>query len=80
MEMASSWLEVWDEFEVHPSDPVPISRDRYLVPARQRAVAKGTGMELSADFFYAIELAAGRFRRVGLYSDRARAEQALAEG
>jgi ketosteroid isomerase-like protein len=71
------WLEAWREFEVHPGDPEELAEGRYLVPVRQRAVARGSGMELNAQFFYTVELADGRFSRVGLYADRALAERAL---
>ncbi len=77
-EMARIWLEVWDVFEVHPQEPVETAPDRYLVPARQRAVAHGSGLELDEQFFYTVEFSEGRFWRVGLFADRPRAERYLA--
>lgn len=75
--MVDLWMEAFDEFEIKPSDPIEMGAGRYLVPVRQRVVAKGSGIELEADFFYAVEVDAGLHRRIGLYSERGLAEEAL---
>lgn len=76
--MIEIWMEAWDEFEIHPHDPVEVGEGRYLVPVRQHVVAKGMGLELEEEFFYTVELEDGLYRRVGLYAERELAERALA--
>lgn len=76
-EMIRTWMEAWEEFDVTPDEPIPVAPDRYLIPTRQRVVAKGSGIELESDFFYTLELADGRVRRMGLFIDRSQAEQHL---
>ena len=50
-----------------------------MVPTRQRAVARGTGIELDELFFYTVEFADERFKWIGLYTERSLAEEALRE-
>jgi hypothetical protein len=76
-EMARLWLEAWEEFEVLPEDPIELAPGRLLVPARQRIVARGSGIELEERFFYTVELADRRFRRLGLFVERSLAERHL---
>lgn len=78
-EMARIWLEAWEVFELHPQDPEELDPDRFLVPTRQRAVARGTGIELDELFFYTVEFADERFKWIGLYTERSLAEEALRE-
>ncbi|MBM3666312.1 MAG: hypothetical protein FJW90_02320 [Actinobacteria bacterium] len=80
LRMADLWLEAWEEFEMPPGDPVQLSAGRYLVPTRQRVVARGSGMELEEGFFYTVQLSQGRVKRIGLFSDRSLAERDLALG
>lgn len=76
-EMARNWLEVWDEFKVYPLEVIELSEGRFLVPVKQRAVAKGSGMEIGGEFFYTMEFRDGRVSHIGLYADRSPAERAL---
>jgi hypothetical protein len=77
-ELIRTWMEAWEEFDVAPEEPIPVAPDRYLIPARQRVVARGSGIELESDFFYTLEMADGRFRRLGLFVERSKAERYLA--
>jgi hypothetical protein len=76
-EMVRTWLEAWEEFEVFPEKPIEFATDRYIVPARQRVVARGSGMELEERFFYTFEFAEGRVERIGLFIERPLAEAHL---
>jgi hypothetical protein len=76
--MARIWLEAWDQFEIHPQEPIELHPARFLVPMRQRAVTR-SGLELDELFFYTVELADGRWRRIGLFNERNLAERFLAE-
>jgi hypothetical protein len=77
-EMARTWLEAWEEFEIRPEEPIEVAPERFLVPVQQRAVARGSGLELNERFFYTVHLVNGRFQRVGLFTDRSLAEEDLA--
>ena len=79
-EMARLWLEAWKSFEVQPGVPARVGDDRYLVPVRQRAVARGSGIALDEPFVYALTFDDGRLRRVGLFKDRDLAERSLSSG
>jgi hypothetical protein len=76
-EMIRTWMEAWEEFEIFPGEPIPVTPDRFLIPVRQRVVARGSGMELESDFFYTLEMAGGRVRRMGLFIERSLAEEHL---
>jgi hypothetical protein len=79
-EMVRTWMEAWEEFEIFAEEPIPVAPDRFLIPARQRVVARGSGMELESDFFYTLTLDDGRFRRMGLFLERSLAERELEAG
>ena len=79
-EMVRSWLEAWDVFELQPEEAIELAPGRLLIPTRQRAVARGIGLELNERFFYTVNLEDGRFRRLGLFTDRSLAEAALGVG
>ena len=79
-EMARIWLEAWEEFELRPQEPVELQPNLFVIPTRQRAVARGTGIELDELFFYTVELADGRFRTIGLFIERELAERFLTTG
>jgi ketosteroid isomerase-like protein len=79
-EMARTWLEAWDVFELSPEAPIRLGPDRFIVPTRQRAVAKGTDLELDARFFYTVEYRDGRWQNIGLFLEREGAERFLASG
>jgi ketosteroid isomerase-like protein len=74
--MAASWLEAWEEFEVQPRDVAEVSEDRILVTVRQRAVARGSGLEIDGEFFYVFAFGDGRLEQIRLYRDRGAAELA----
>ncbi len=71
-----SWLEAWEEFEVIPHEFAPLDDDSLIVPVRQRAIARGSGVEVSGEFCYAIIFGDRRIAEVRLYADRGRAEAA----
>lgn len=76
-EMTRTWLEVWDDFEIEPHEYIEMG-DALLVPITQRAVAHGSGIEVTAEFFYVLLFTDGKLEQVRLYSDRELAEQAAA--
>lgn len=79
-EMVDSWLEAWAEFEVRPQQPEEVDPGKFVIPTRQAAVARGSGLRIDADYFYTAEFAQGRIRRIGLFMDRGLAERYLRSG
>lgn len=75
-EMTRVWLEAWDEFELEPHQFLSIAEGCYLVPLRQRARARGSGIEVEGEFFYVFLFDNGKIEQIRLYGDRTRAERA----
>lgn len=78
--MSEVWLEAWEVFELNPDQPIEIEPDRFVIPTRQRAVVKGTDMELEELFFYTVRYADDRWAEIGLFNEREKAERFLTEG
>lgn len=76
-EMARTWLEAWEVFEIQPDELIELAPGRILVPVHQRAVTRGSGLELNERFFYTVRLVDGRFQRMGLFNERSLAEAEL---
>ena len=68
--MAAQWLEAWREFDVVMREIVRGGDERLLVPVEQRAVASGSGVEVSGEFLYVFVFEAGRVREIHLLADR----------
>jgi ketosteroid isomerase-like protein len=77
--VTTEWDEAWSSFTIEPTEYIEVDEDRILVPVRQQAVAKGSGLEVEADFFYVFIFREGRYWQMHLYYDRAAAERAIAE-
>jgi hypothetical protein len=75
-EMSRTWLEAWTEFRVDPHEFIEITEESLLVPLTQRAVARGSGIEVAGEFFYVLLFRDGKVEQVRLYSDRGQAERA----
>ncbi len=67
------WLEVWETFEVEPLDFEAIGERHVLVPAHQRGVGKGSGVEVEMDVCYMVEVRDGALVRLHFYDERGRA-------
>jgi ketosteroid isomerase-like protein len=72
--MSEIWLEAWGEFKVLPREFIEVDEEWLLVAVEQRAVARGSGIEVSGDFFYVLRFKDGKVAEQRLYSDRAEAE------
>ena len=79
-EMARSWLEAWAEFQVEPHEFIEVTEESLLVPLMQRAVARGSGIEVAGEFFYVLIFTDGKIEQIRLYSDRGQAERAASAG
>jgi hypothetical protein len=77
-EMTRSWLEAWEEFKVEPHEFIEVGEDSLLLSITQRAVARGSGIEVAGEFFYLLIFREGKVEQMRLYSDRERAERAAA--
>jgi hypothetical protein len=80
LRVAGDWFESFDSFQAVPVEYIELDPDRFLVVCDQKAIAKVSGMELSALFYYASVFEGGRLRELHIYADRALAERALAAG
>ena len=77
LKVAGDWFESFDSFAAVPVEYVVADPDRFLIVCDQRAVAKVSGLELSAFFYYVVVFDGGRVRELHIYADRAGAERAL---
>jgi uncharacterized protein len=73
--VVSSWTESWDEYSER-LDEIHDLGDRVLVLATQRGRGKGSGIEVSSQWGFLVELRAGRIARLTAYRDRASALEA----
>ena len=74
--MTELWLEAWEEFDVDPHEFMPVGEDGILIPVRQRATARGSGMEVEGEFVYVVLFRDGKVEQMHLYGDREQAERA----
>ena len=70
------WFEVWASFEIEVRDMLELNPEKIMVVVHQRAVAKGTGIEVEAPFHYVFFFEGDTVRQFHLYNDRSRAEAA----
>jgi ketosteroid isomerase-like protein len=71
------WFEAFEEFTMEPEDFIA-QGDRVLVPMRQRARGKGSGLEVEERFFQVFTVREGKVFRFEEYSEEAGARKALA--
>jgi ketosteroid isomerase-like protein len=70
------WFEAFEEFTIEPENFIAHG-DRVLVPMRQRARGKGSGLEVEQRFYQLFTLRDGMVFRFEEYSEEADAWQAL---
>jgi ketosteroid isomerase-like protein len=70
------WFEAFEEFTMEPEEFV-VDGDRVLVPMRQRARGKGSGLEVRGRFYQLFTLREGKVFRFEEYSEEADALKAL---
>jgi ketosteroid isomerase-like protein len=70
------WFDAFDEFTIEPEDFIS-DGDRVLVPVRQRARGKGSGVEVEQRFYQLFELRDGMGFRFDEYSEEPDAREAL---
>jgi ketosteroid isomerase-like protein len=70
------WFEAFEEFAIEPEGRLE-QGDRVLVPMRQRARGKGSGVEVEERFYQLFTLRDGKVFRFEEFSDEAEALQAL---
>ena len=75
-----NWLDAWETFEVEPEDFVPVGEHHVVIPARQRVVGKGSGVEVRMTVCYMLEIHAGVTTRLHFYGDREQAMEAARAG
>jgi ketosteroid isomerase-like protein len=71
------WFEAFEQFTIEPEDFIAHG-DRVLVPMRQRARGKGSGLEIEERFFQLFTVREGKIFRFEEYSEEADARKALA--
>jgi uncharacterized protein len=71
------WFEAFDQFRIEPEDFI-VQGDRVLVPMRQRARGKGSGLEIEERFFQLFTLRDQKVFRFEEHADEADARKALA--
>jgi uncharacterized protein len=72
------WFEAFEQFTIEPEDFIAHG-DRVLVPMRQRARGKGSGLEIEERFFQLFTLRDQKVFRFEEYSEEAAARKALAK-
>jgi ketosteroid isomerase-like protein len=72
------WFEAFERFTIEPEDFIAHG-DRVLVPMRQRARGKGSGLEIEERFFQLFTLRDQKVFRFEEYSEEADARKALAK-
>jgi ketosteroid isomerase-like protein len=72
------WFEAFEQFTIEPEDFIAHG-DRVLVPMRQRARGKGSGLEIEEHFFQLFTLRDGKVFRFEEYSEEADARKGLAK-
>jgi ketosteroid isomerase-like protein len=72
--MLRHWIEAWEDFRAEAHDFIAIG-DHVVVPVRQVGRGRGSGVEVSAEMAYLLELRDGLLVRWQLCLDR---EEALA--
>jgi ketosteroid isomerase-like protein len=77
--VTTEWNEAWSSFEIIPKEWIEADEDRIMVVVDQEAVARGSGVEVAAEFFYVLLFRDGRYRQMRLYGDRPSAERAMEE-
>jgi ketosteroid isomerase-like protein len=70
------WFEAFEQFTMEPEDFIA-QGDRVLVPMRQRALGKGSGLEIEQRFYQLFTLREGKVFRFEEYSEEADARKAL---
>jgi ketosteroid isomerase-like protein len=70
------WFDAFEEFSIEPEDRIAHG-DRVLVPVRQRARGKGSGLEIEERFYQLFTLRDGMVLRFEEYSEEADALRAL---
>jgi uncharacterized protein len=70
------WFDAFEEFTIEPEDFIS-DGDRVLVPMRQRARGKGSGLEIDQRFYQLFTLRDGMVFRFEEYSEEADAQKAL---
>jgi hypothetical protein len=78
--MMGQWLEAWEEFEVIAREFIDGPAGQVLVPVEQRAVASGSGMEVSGEFQYVWVPEGGKVREIHLFADPRQARRAAGLG
>jgi hypothetical protein len=75
-EMSRSWMEAWESFAIEPHDFIELSESALLIPSTQRAVARGSGIEVSGEFYWLLLFRGDKIEQIRLYTDRRLAEEA----
>jgi ketosteroid isomerase-like protein len=78
-EMSRHWLEAWKEFSIRPVEVTESPDGHVMMEVEQRAVARGSGMEISGrGFFYVAVYRDGKIAEMHLTNDRGRAARLAA--
>ncbi len=67
------WLDAWEEFTAAPREFIEVSDHLVVVPLRQVATGKGSGIPVEMDINYLFEVRGGKITRFHLYADVDRA-------
>jgi ketosteroid isomerase-like protein len=68
LQMVAQWLEAWEEFGIDVVSMTPVGDRHVVTDTRQRAVGRGSGIEVEQDMIYMAEVCDGYFTALHIYS------------
>ena len=66
--VVGSWVEPWEDWSEEINEVRDLG-DQVMVVSTQRGRARGSGIEITAQYAYLFEVRNGELSRMGLYSD-----------
>jgi ketosteroid isomerase-like protein len=76
MRSAEEWLEAWREFSLEPTDFIEVGGSIVVVPNRQVATGRGSGVRVEGEITYLFEFRRGKATRFHTYAEKERALEA----
>ncbi|MEK6326690.1 MAG: nuclear transport factor 2 family protein [Actinomycetota bacterium] len=66
---SEQWLEAWEEFRIEPKEFIEVGGSIVVVPIRQAATGRGSGVRVGNDITYLVEIRGGKVTRFHVYQE-----------